>query len=179
VALDALVFLVNRRNTVEGLTSAQLRNVFTGKTRLWRNLRGPDWPILALTRNPQSGSEELMQTLLLRGAVPSSPEFSVRITGMGMLVDRVARNENAIGYSVWYYERNMAHSTENKTLAIDGIAPTRENIAARRYPFVAPVYAVTRAGLPADAQAVRLRDWLLAPDGQKLVAEAGSIPAAP
>jgi ABC-type phosphate transport system substrate-binding protein len=60
-------FLVNRKNKVNNLSRLQLESVFLGNTRLWRGVGGTDWPILALTRNEESGSQELFGTLLLKG----------------------------------------------------------------------------------------------------------------
>jgi phosphate transport system substrate-binding protein len=54
--------------------------------------------------------------------------------------------------------------------------PSPETIQGRQYPFVTEVYAVVRRGLPATSPAVRLRDWLLTPEGQQVVAESGYVP---
>jgi phosphate transport system substrate-binding protein len=179
VALDALVFLVNRKNKVNNLSRLQLESVFLGNTRLWRGVGGTDWPILSLTRNEESGSQELFGTLLLKGRRLPAGEPSTRISSMGGIIDRVAANSNAIGYSVYYFERFMAPRPENKLISIDGIAPTHESIANASYPFVAPVYVVIQGGLPAESLTLRLRDWLLSEPGQKLVAQSGYIPVSP
>ena len=178
VALDALVFLVNRQNKVENLSRLQLQAVFARRTKLWRMLGGADWPVLALTRNEDSGSEELFTSEVMGGArlVPGEP--NTRLSTMEDVIDRVAKNRNAIGYSVFYFERFLAPRPENKLLAIDGIAPTSETIASGRYPFVTPVYVVVRAGLPKDSPTTKLRDWLLTDEGQKLVAQSGYVPNA-
>ena len=62
------------------------------------------------------------------------------------------------------------------TLAIDGVAPSREAVAAGRYPFVKPLaFAMAQPACP------RIEGWIrfaLSPAGQRLVAEAGYLPAA-
>lgn len=174
-ALDALVFLINRTNPIENLTLEQLGEIYTGKTRLWRKVGGLDWPMLTITRNEQSGSGELLDTLLLKGRPLIGDEAATRISEMGELVDRVAANRDAIGPSVWYYARFMLPNEKTKMVAVNGANPTPETIATGSYPLVAPVYVVTRVNLPPQNNAAQLRDWLLSEAGQKLVAESGMV----
>ena len=177
IARDALVFLVNAQNPVKNLSRAQLRAIFTGKTRLWRAVGGRDFPILALTRNENSGSQELLDTLLLPAEKAAVGEPNTRLDSMEHVIDRVAQNPNALGYSVFYYERFMAPRPQNRVLSVDGVLPSAQSLADGSYPFVAPVFAVVRAGLPADSPTLTLRDWLLSSEGQKLVAQSGNVPA--
>lgn len=46
----------------------------------------------------------------------------------------------------------------------------------RSYPLVTPVYAVIRKSDTPEKSSVRLRDWLLTPEGQSLVKESGYVP---
>lgn len=177
-ALDAFVFLANVKNPVKGLSSAQLKKIYTAKTRLWREVGGEDLPIMALSRPRDSGSEELMDSLLLKGEKMGQFPPQNRLSEMGETIERVALNRNAIGYSVFYFERFMMPDARNKLLAVDGIAPTPASIASKTYPFTAPVFCVTRAGIQANSKAARLRDWLLSKEGQKLVAQSGYVPLA-
>ena len=179
IALDGLVFLVNAQNGVKNLSRAQLQSVFSGKTKLWRSLGGADFPILALTRNEDSGSQELFDSQVLNGQKLLAPAPNSRLTSMGELIDRVAANRNAIGYSVFYFERFMAPREKNRVLSIDGIAPSRASFANGTYPFTSPVYAVVRGGLKTDSPTLKLRDWLLTSEGQKLIAQSGYVPMKP
>ena len=63
-----------------------------------------------------------------------------------------------------------------KMCAVNGIAPSDDTIRNRTYPYVTDVYAVVRNNTPADSPAVRLRDWLLTPEGQAVVKESGYVP---
>jgi phosphate transport system substrate-binding protein len=80
-----------------------------------------------------------------------------------------------IGYSVYYYEENMAPNELVQLIAVNGIRPDRESIQTRRYPFTTEVYAVVRADSPPTGTAIHLRDWLLTPDGQDLIEQSGYI----
>ena len=179
VARDAFVFLVNVKNPIQGLSTAQLQAIYTGKTKFWREIgvKGRDWPILALSRPRDSGSEELMNELFLKGQKMANFPPQTRLDEMGETIERVALNPEALGYSVFYFERFMMPSEKNKLLAIDGIAPTPQTIENNSYPFVMPIFAVTKSALKADSPATKLREWLLSENGQKLVRESGYVAA--
>lgn len=175
VALDAFVFLVNAKNPVTKLTLDQIRDIFAGRHTNWSGLGGVDAPIVPFTRNRNSGSEELMQELVMQGKQPIAGRDRELLT-MGGVIDNVATMPNAIAYSVFYYEQVMMHDARNRLLAVNGVFPTADSIAKRRYPLVAKVYVVTRKDTdPIGATAV-LRDWLLSSDGQRLVKESGYVP---
>lgn len=173
VALDALVFIVNRENPVTALTSQQILAVYTGRTTLWKDLGGPDWPLKAIGREPNSGSQELFAELLLHGRpMILSPDRIIRT--MAGTVDVVAKDRTALAYSVYFYDRVMLAGGDDRPVAIDGVAPTPETIGNRTYPLTAPVQVVVRRD--AKGPTLRLRDWLLGAEGQKLIAESGYVP---
>lgn len=175
-ALDAFVFLVNAKNPLDNLSRAQLKNVFTGQTRLWRDLGGEDLPVMALSRPRDSGSEELLDSQLLKGAKMGDFPPQNRLSEMGETIERVALNRNAIGYSVFYFEHFMMPDARLKPLAVDGVAPDATSIRSKNYPFTTPVLCVTRASIAPSSGAARLRDWLLSNEGQQLVAQSGYVP---
>lgn len=80
-----------------------------------------------------------------------------------------------IGYSVYYYEENMAPNELIKLVSVDGIKLDKDTLQTRRYPFTTEVYAVMRADSPPTGSAVRLRDWLLTPAGQKVIEQSGYV----
>ena len=88
----------------------------------------------------------------------------------------ISEDPEGIGYSVFYYEENMAPNEYIKLIAVDGVQPTQETIKTGRYPFTSEVYAVVRSESPPNSLAVRLRDWLLTADGQELIAQSGYAP---
>lgn len=63
-----------------------------------------------------------------------------------------------------------------KVLKVDGVAPTREAIAAGRYSLVHPFNVVTRGGLERLKPAARdFLQWILSADGQRIVEDAGYL----
>ena len=56
LAHDAIVLIVNARNSVAGMNLDQARLVFSGRIRNWRELGGPDLDITVVTREDGSGT---------------------------------------------------------------------------------------------------------------------------
>lgn len=180
IALDAFVFLVNAKNPVHSLTLDQIRTIYSGKVRNWNALGGNMGSIEVYKRDPNSGSEELMQELVM-GKVKMMPldvDWKVLDT-MEAPINTIAEDPNGIAYSVFYYEHFLNHRKENRLLAINGILPMEETIASRKYPLTTEVYVVTRKNLDPKSPAAKIRDWLLSSAGQEIVRQSGYIPVNP
>jgi phosphate transport system substrate-binding protein len=65
-------------------------------------------------------------------------------------------------------------NTSVKTLAIDGILPSRETIRSGVYPFAQTVYAVTAGNESENTK--KFISWITSVQGQELVEKTGYIP---
>ena len=63
----AFVFLVNRISPVRDLSSQQIKDIYQNKITNWQDLGGEDLEITAYQRNKNSGSQELMENVFMRG----------------------------------------------------------------------------------------------------------------
>ncbi len=174
IGREAFVFFVNERNPVSGLTSAQLRAVYGDNITNWKEVGGEDEPIIAFQRPQGSGSQTVM--LRFMGDTPLAEPLTNRFTGgMGAIIERVSEYRNApsaLGYSFRYFTVGMNRKPRIKLLAVDGIAPTPENIRLGVYPYTVNLYAVTIKGNPKAAVAPFL-EWMRGPQGQILVERIG------
>jgi phosphate transport system substrate-binding protein len=59
-------------------------------------------------------------------------------------------------------------------IAVDGVAPSIENIKNGAYPIVTPVYAVTYENNP-NPNVDKLIDWMLSDEGQYIIEETGYV----
>ena len=174
VALDAFVFLSHVDNPVKSLTLDQIRDIYTGKTTTWDELGGIG-EINAYQRNPNSGSQELMDDLVMQGRrMVDAPDMI--FPGMMGPINAISNDPQGLGYSVYFYASFMLPDENIKLLGIDGVVPTSETIASGDYLLATEVYAAVRADMPTDSTAVMLRDWLLTDDGQDAVEESGYVP---
>lgn len=176
ICWDSFVFITHKENPVSDLTVEQLRGVFSGEITNWSALGGPDKPIRLLRREPGAGSQTGMETLIMQGSAMA--EHAEIITGMGALVEAAAdRNDGAygIGYTYSYYIENLYKSADIQMIAIDGVAPSNENVISGAYSLRLERFAVIRKG-DELAPGGRFLDWILSPEGQACVKQAGYIP---
>ena len=178
LATDALVFMVNEDNPVDSLTTEQLRGIYSGEITNWSEVGGADLDIVPFQRNAESGSQVLMEKLVMDGTEMTEPPEGYMIASMGGLMDAVKEydnSSNAIGYSVYYYAHDMQMAGGLKLLKIDGVAPEAATIRSGEYPFLNPYYVAMNAAEPEGSMTRVLYDWLLGSDGQKLVDMKGYV----
>ena len=178
LATDALVFMVNEDNPVDSLTTEQLRGIYSGEITNWSEVGGADLEIVPFQRNAESGSQVLMEKLVMDGTEMTEPPEGYMIASMVGLMDAVKEydnSSNAIGYSVYYYAHDMQMAGGLKLLKIDGVAPEAATIRSGEYPFLNPYYVAMNAAEPEGSMTRVLYDWLLGPDGQKLVDMKGYV----
>ena len=181
IALDAFIFIVHPKNPINSLTIKQVQEIYTGKITQWNEVGGSNYAtITPYVRNANSGSQELMETLVMKDLniteFPiSSPELI--LGGMFSTVDAVANNVNSICYTVYYYKEHIV--TQNvavKTIAVDGIFPDKETISNKSYPYVAEVYAVIRSDLDNSSMAYKIYEFLQTKAGKEIISESGYLP---
>lgn len=178
ICLDAFVFITHADNPVVSLTLSQIRDIYTGRITNWKEVGGEDKAIVPYQREPNSGSQTAMEALVMQGETISAAQENMVDEGMGRLVSRVGEYHNdtvGIGYSYQYYLDVLYASDQVKTLAIEGVQPTPENLQSGAYPLTTNYYAVFRGG-EEDMPAGRFSAWLLTDEGQACIAQAGYVP---
>lgn len=182
VALDAFVFLVNAENPVDDLALETIRDIYTGEITHWSELEaggeqsgGAGEEIHTYQRNRNSGSQELMETVVMQGVAMIDSPYMMLETMKGP-INTIGEDPLGIGYSVYYYAAFIFPSEHVKLIGVDGVASTSDNIADSSYPLTTEVYAVIREGMSKDSAAALLRNWLLTEEGQTAIKESGYVP---
>ncbi len=158
IGREGFVFIVNEDNPVSGLTSEQLRGIYTGRYKNWNELGGPNRIIDPKTRLAGSGSQTVMEHFM---------------NGEQMITGRMFGFLGAsVGYSFRFYVEAVPRDLSVKMLAVDGVFPSAENIKNGTYPLVTEFYAVCRADND-EENVRRLLDWLLSDEGQSLIEAVG------
>lgn len=121
--------VVNKDLGVKDLTTAQLTDIFTGKTTNWKEVGGPDEKIVLVTRPSSSGTRALFKTWALGGAEEASNQ-SLETDDSGTLLQTVSQNKGAIGYVALSY---LVDKDKVQPVAIDGVEPTLENTYNGKY----------------------------------------------
>lgn len=179
---DALVFLASENNPVDSLTGKQLYDIYTGNITNWSRVGGEDMEIKAFQRPSSSGSQTLMEKLVVPVEEIMQGEQVVRPAEMGDLIDALAEynNErNALGYSVYFYAKNMYSKPGLKFIAVDGVVPTSGTIQSGEYPYLNDFYVVIRKDEPEGSNARIIYDWLTTKEAQIIVSNTGYVPVIP
>jgi phosphate transport system substrate-binding protein len=174
---DAFVFFVNENNPIGGLTSSQIRNIYSGNITNWEDAGGENGVIIPYQRPDGSGSQTILQSIM--GDIPVMEPLKENVAGgMGGIIERVAsykNYENAAGYSFLFFTTEMVKNGEIKLLAIDDIYPSKETIQTGAYPFSGTFYAITLAGHE-DENVKKFIAWMVSEQGQCLVEKTGYVP---
>lgn len=177
IGYEGFVFIVNQKNPVDSLTFEQIKDIYCGRVKNWKELGGNDWEIAPFQRNANSGSQTIFLHLMKDEDIIIPPKMH-KVQDMGGLVDVVANyqnHKNAIGYSFRYYVQNMNYDANIKCLKINGVEPNKENIANRTYPLTDTFFAVTVKGHETE-NTKKFIEWILSSQGQEIVEKAGYIP---
>ncbi len=175
IALDGFVFIVNVNNPVNSLTVKQIQDIYTGNITNWNEVGGPNAEINPYQRDPNSGSQELMLSLVMKDlTMMNLPEMIL----MGMMgpINRITHDKNGLGYTVYFFEQFMAPNDSLKLLGVNGIVPQYFTLKKKQYIYTTDVYVVIREDLDKSSTAYQLYQWLLTDEGQNVIAESGYIP---
>ncbi|MCL2866568.1 MAG: substrate-binding domain-containing protein [Clostridia bacterium] len=178
VCLDAFVFIVNKANPVNGLTSEHIRAIYRGDITSWSEVGGANEAIFPFRRNQNSGSETGMQHTVMRGEPMPAAQENYIAGEMEMLVTRVSDNPYSLGYTYMYYLNNLYLDENIKIISVDGITPDNLSIQTGAYPFTTRYVGVIRSQDSQKPGGLFL-NWIISPEGQACVAQAGYIPVSP
>ena len=167
VALDAIIPVVSPKNAVASLTMEQLRDLFAGKIKNWKELGGADAPVVVVGRDSSSGTFESWQELVM-GKTRVSQRALLQ-SSSGCVVQAVAGNPNAIGYiGVGYLDSQI------KGLVVNGVQPGAKTAQDGTWPISRELYLFTSGQPQGDAK--KLVDYTLSAEGQQFVSKSGFVP---
>ena len=176
IGSEAFVFFVHKDNPIDSLSADEIRGIYSGTITNWREVGGNDEEIMAFQRNEGSGSQSML--LRFMGDTPiKEPDYVETVGFMGGIIQEVADYESksgSIGFSFRYYVDTIIDHPDIKMIAIDGVAPSVENIKNHTYPVIAPVYAVTYQDNP-NENVAKLLDWICSEEGQYIIEETGYV----
>jgi phosphate transport system substrate-binding protein len=174
-AKDAVVFAVGAGVQARNLTIRQIADIFSGKITKWEQLSAGKGPIRVLLREPGDSSIQVIQAKY-------QEIRDLRFTDQGKvtyhdreMLEMLEKYRNAFGF-ISLSTLNAATS-QVTAVRIDGIAPTRENIIAGRYPLVTEYSLVYREGdLPSEAR--DFVNFLFSEAGRNTLSDHGLVPVA-
>lgn len=168
VAYDCIVPIVHPSNDIRNLTLDQLKAIYKGEIKNWKELGGPDRTVVVISRDTSSGTYEVWENKVMNKE-KVYPGALLQASN-GAVVQAVSNNKNAIGYiGIGYMNEGV------KALTVNGIRGSEETTLNGTYPVSRPLYMFTR-GWP-QGEVASFVNYVLHPKmGQKHVKEAGYVP---
>lgn len=95
-AIDGLAVIVNLNNPVKSLSMQQLRDIYSGRIKNWKEVGGADWPIALYSRDISSGTYSFFKDKVLDSLDYAKDD--INLTHNEEIVNNVANTKQAIGY---------------------------------------------------------------------------------
>jgi len=171
VALDGLGVFVNEASPVRELSIAQLKDIFQGKTTNWKDVGGPDAPIVLYGRESSSGTYDYFREhVLAKGDFAPAVQT---LQGTAAIINAVARDKNGIGYG------GIAYAKDVRPLSIAAagkppVAPSEATVADGSYPLSRKLFFYYPNN--ASSRVKEFVQWSLTTDAQALVTKVGYFP---
>ena len=187
VALDGIAVIVHPDNKIDNLTIKQVSDIFSGKITNWKQLGGSDMIITLYGRENSSGTYEFFKEHVLGKdeagkQVDYSPSTQV-LQGTAALGEAIARDIKGIGYGgVGYFaeRKDVKILHIKKDADSPAISPSEngkvnyEAIWNGSYSISRYLYCFTNG--QASGELKNYIDFILSPEGQKLVESMEYIP---
>jgi phosphate transport system substrate-binding protein len=144
IAMDGISIIVHKTNPIRSLTRQQIIDIYTGKVRDWSEV-GPLKGRIIVENKAEGRSTldlfvdyfKLNVTQIRADVIVGDNEHAVKV---------VAGNPMAIGYvSIGSTEYEAENGTPIRALPLDGIEPTMEAVATKKFPIIRELNLVVKA----------------------------------
>lgn len=173
---DGLAIAVNKSVGIEGLTTAQVRDIYAGKITNWKQVGGPDLGVNVLDRNEDESAKIILRKFVLGplgepGAVKVTPT-AIKLYYEPDMVEALTSTPGAIGYFSLGY--GLSENIPVNLLKLDGVSPTVENVENGSYKAIRPLGVVLAKH--ADPKADAFVKWAAGPEAAAIMKEHGYAP---
>lgn len=185
-ALDGVAVIVNASNKVDTVTLAELRDLYNGRIKNWKELGGDDVPVVLYGRESSSGTHQFFKEHMLTGIdgkafnYDNSTQF---LQGTSAIGKAVANDYKGIGYGgLGYFVNNenikiLAIKADDNSQAVLPIKHGQVDydvIWDGGYPLARWLYLVKDKD--SEKELEDFVDFTLSRQGQKIVKDMEFIP---
>ncbi len=150
---------------VTNLTAQQATDIWTGKTTNWKDVGGPDQPIVLIIRPASSGTRATFRRIVLGGATEASGQALTEDSN-GAIATAVTNTPGSTSYIGFaYYQSNKSGLN---ALQLDGVDASLANMGNGTYKLQAIGHMYTK-GTPSGLTAAFI-DYMLSPAVQDVLA---------
>jgi phosphate transport system substrate-binding protein len=171
VAIAVFAVITNPGAGVSNLTTAQVRDVFSGKVTNWKGVGGKDVPVSLIERKPGSGTRLAFDKDIMQGTAESTTPAQTQDSTQLVLTAVADKNQPG---AVSYVAVGSANSTVT-VVSLDGSAPTADNVKSGKYKYFSHEHMYTKTSSSALAES--FISFILTPEVQNTtVTQLGYLP---
>lgn len=168
VAIDGIAVITDKANSTEGLTKDQLIGIYKGEIKNWSEVGGADGPIIVVGREAGSGTRGAFEELL---EIEDQCAYANELDSTGAVAAKVSSTAGAIGYVSL-----DAIDDSVKTLKLDEVEPTVENIKSGSYFLSRPFVMATKGEIAEQNDVVKAWfEYMQSEEGKQLIESVGLI----
>lgn len=172
VAVDSVVVVTNPANKVQELTVDQLRSIFSGKVRNWKDVGGDDHPIQVIAQEKGSTSYEFFMNYLFDQDVPDFRPAGLAPDDQSVS-NTVYLDPHAIGYVGYAFQRGANAVTLVNECGLHA-RPDAFSAKTEEYDLNRRMYLYSRSDR-LDPSAKSLLDFAISPEADGVIGKSGFI----
>lgn len=168
VALDGIAVIVDKNNGVTDISSENLKKLYTGEIKNWKELGGADEAVVVIGREAGSGTRDAFEELL---ELKDKCDYAQQLDSTGAVLAKVASTPGAIGYvSLDVVDESVL------SVSIDSVEANEQNILAGKYLLSRPFVMATMGDVSSQNELVqKWFEYVNSEKGKEIIKKVGLI----
>lgn len=168
VALDGIAVIVDKNNGVTDISSENLKKLYTGEIKNWKELGGADEAVVVIGREAGSGTRDAFEELL---ELKDKCDYAQQLDSTGAVLAKVASTPGAIGYvSLDVVDESVV------SVSIDSVEANEQNILAGKYLLSRPFVMATKGDVSSQNELVqKWFEYVNSEKGKEIIKKVGLI----
>ena len=173
VVAQGFTVAVSKKLGVTNLTKDQIKKIFSGQVKNWKEVGGPDKEILVIHRPASSGTRAtFLKTVLDGDKTLENDAIGATQDANGSVLTAMEQSDGAISYLGLAYMNGDAKD-KLAGVSIDGVSSDKANITTGKYVFWSWGHMYTKG--EATGLSKKFIDYILSADNKKSIEDLGFI----
>ncbi len=179
IGYDGVALVVSRQlanDGVRSLSKAQVRDIYEGKIKNWKDVGGPDRRIVFFNKEPGRGTWEVFAAYIYEKTAMAPKVFHPEVGANEEARSKVSSHRGAITQlsASWAWESATVQAIALQSADGKLIEANRQNIESGEYPMRRPLLLITNG--EATGAVIEFIQFIQSPAGQKIVEKHGYLP---
>lgn len=168
VAIDGIAVITHTSNKVNGLTTDQLKKIYTGEITNWSEVGGADEAIVVIGRESGSGTRGAFEEIL---DIEDKCNYAQELNETGAVVAKVGETTGSIGYVSLDNIKDTV-----KALNLDDVKPNEDTVKDGSYTLQRPFVMATKGEISEQSKQVKaVFDFINSDAGQEVLKAVGLV----